>query len=114
VSGQIYALAAIPPGKSPRYPLDRRFRGLQNRTERREENSWPYRDSNSDLTVGQPVASLYTDYAIPVPVLIVALLYKAPWKWCNQKFIIWNTLFIPHFKQFIVAVKLILLENRSS
>jgi hypothetical protein len=29
------------------------------------ENSWPYRVSNSDLSVFQPVASCCTDYAIP-------------------------------------------------
>jgi hypothetical protein len=29
------------------------------------ENSWPYRDLNSDPTVIQPVASQYTDFAIP-------------------------------------------------
>jgi hypothetical protein len=33
----------------------------------RRENSWPYRDSNSDPSVVQPVASRYTDYAIPAP-----------------------------------------------
>jgi hypothetical protein len=31
----------------------------------RSENSCPHRDSNSDLLVVQPVASLYTDFAIP-------------------------------------------------
>jgi hypothetical protein len=29
----------------------------------RRENSWPYRNSNSDPSVVQPVASRYTDYA---------------------------------------------------
>jgi hypothetical protein len=33
----------------------------------RRENSWPDRDSNSDPSVVQPVASRYTDYAIPAP-----------------------------------------------
>jgi hypothetical protein len=31
----------------------------------RRENSWPYRDSNSDPSLVQPVASRYNDYAIP-------------------------------------------------
>jgi hypothetical protein len=31
----------------------------------RKENSWPYRNSKSDLSVFQPVASCYTDWAIP-------------------------------------------------
>jgi hypothetical protein len=31
----------------------------------RSNNSWPYRDSNPDLSVVQPVASRYTDCAIP-------------------------------------------------
>jgi len=30
VSGQLNAPAALPPGKSHRYPLDRRLGGLQN------------------------------------------------------------------------------------
>jgi hypothetical protein len=33
----------------------------------RRENSSTYRDSNSDPWVVQPVASPYTDYAIPAP-----------------------------------------------
>jgi hypothetical protein len=31
----------------------------------RRENSWPHRDSNSEPSVVQPVASRYTDCAIP-------------------------------------------------
>jgi hypothetical protein len=31
----------------------------------RRENSWPYRNSNSDLSVMQPVAHHYTNYVIP-------------------------------------------------
>jgi murein endopeptidase len=34
----------------------------------RGDNSWPYRDSNSNPSVFQPVASRYTDYAIPAPI----------------------------------------------
>jgi hypothetical protein len=33
----------------------------------RSENSLPHRDSNSDFSVIQPVASRYTVYAIPAP-----------------------------------------------
>jgi hypothetical protein len=29
VSGQLHASAALPPGKEPRYPLDKRLGGLQ-------------------------------------------------------------------------------------
>jgi hypothetical protein len=34
------------------------------RSGRRGENSWPYRDSKSDPSIVQPIASRYTDYAI--------------------------------------------------
>jgi hypothetical protein len=63
MSGQLHAPAALPPGKEPRYPLDRTLGGPQSRSGRRK-NSWPYRDSNSDSLVIQPVASRYTNYAI--------------------------------------------------
>jgi hypothetical protein len=33
-------------------------------TKWRSEDSWPYHDSNSDLSVVQPVASRYTNYAM--------------------------------------------------
>jgi hypothetical protein len=70
VSGQIHAPAALPRGKEPRYPLDRRLGGPQSQCGRRGENSWPYLDSNSDPSVVQPVASRYTDLVIPAPKLL--------------------------------------------
>jgi hypothetical protein len=41
VSGQLHAQAALPQGKSPWYPPDRRLGGLQSRSERggEEKNS---------------------------------------------------------------------------
>jgi hypothetical protein len=51
--------------KDPRYAMDRRLSESQSRYGRHGENSWPYRDSNSDPLVVQPVASSYTEYAIP-------------------------------------------------
>jgi hypothetical protein len=43
VSGQLHAPAALPQGKSPRYPLDRRLGGPQSRSGRggEEKNSQP-------------------------------------------------------------------------
>jgi hypothetical protein len=43
VSGQLHAPAALPPGESPWYPLDRRFGGPQNHSGRggEEKNSQP-------------------------------------------------------------------------
>jgi hypothetical protein len=42
VSGQLHATAALPQGKSPWYPLDRRLGGPQNRSGRDgEKNSQP-------------------------------------------------------------------------
>jgi hypothetical protein len=42
-------------GNSPQYPLGRRLGGPQSQSERRGEHSWPYRDSNSNPLVVQPV-----------------------------------------------------------
>jgi hypothetical protein len=43
VSGQLHALAALPLGKEPPYPLDRRLGGPQSRSGRggEEKNSQP-------------------------------------------------------------------------
>jgi hypothetical protein len=47
----------------PRYPLERRLSGSQGRPGWRTENSWRYRNSNSDLLAVPTVASRYTDCA---------------------------------------------------
>jgi hypothetical protein len=52
----VVSFTARPP--YPRYPLGRRLSGRQSR-------SWSHRNSNSDPSVVQPVASHYTDCAIP-------------------------------------------------
>jgi hypothetical protein len=68
VSGQLHAPAALPPGESPRYPLDARLGGPQSRSGRRgEEKALDYRDSKLRLFGRAPVASRYTDYANPAP-----------------------------------------------
>jgi hypothetical protein len=70
VSGQLHDPAALPPEKEPRQPLDRKLDGPQSQSGRREgENSWYYRDSNSEPSVVQSVASCYTDYDIPDPTI---------------------------------------------
>jgi hypothetical protein len=58
---------ALPRGKSSRRPFGRRLGGPQNRSRQRRENSWPYRDSNSDPSAVQSVGSRYTDWAILAP-----------------------------------------------
>jgi hypothetical protein len=66
VSCQLHAPAALSPGKSPWYPLDRRLGGHQNRSGRggEEKNSQPRRGSNHRTPIVQPVAQRYTDWAI--------------------------------------------------
>jgi hypothetical protein len=60
MSGQLHAPAALPPGKeSP----ETGWAPEPVWTTWRNEYSWSYRDSNSDLLVVQHVANRYTDYA---------------------------------------------------
>jgi hypothetical protein len=71
VSGQLHAPAALPPGKSPRYPFYRRLGGPQTRSGRYGEVkifTLPRLEFPLPLIV-QPVASRYTDWAIPAPEL---------------------------------------------
>jgi hypothetical protein len=67
VSGQPHASAVLPPRNGSRYPLDRRLGGPQSRSGRRGEEE--ILDLTGILTptpsVVQPVASRYTDWAIP-------------------------------------------------
>jgi hypothetical protein len=58
-------LPLYPQGKNTRSSLNKRIAGLQSRCGRRGENSWPYRESNSDPSVVQPIVNRYPDYAIP-------------------------------------------------
>jgi hypothetical protein len=57
--------AALSPGKEP--PVSIGYEAVWAPepvwTTQRRENSWPYRDSNSDPLVVQPVARRCTDYA---------------------------------------------------
>jgi hypothetical protein len=59
VSGVLHALSALPSRKEPRSPLDRKLVGPQSRSEWDCEvkilNSSPFRDSNFDPSIVQPV-----------------------------------------------------------
>jgi hypothetical protein len=73
VSGQLHTPASLPPGKEAPVPIGEEAGWASEpvRTTWRRKNSWPYRDSNSDPSVIQPVASCYTDYAIPAPLYTI-------------------------------------------
>ena len=62
MGGQLHAPAALPPGKT-RYSLYRRLGGLQGRSGRVRKTSPP--PPGFDSRTVQPVASRYTDWAIP-------------------------------------------------
>jgi hypothetical protein len=67
VNGQLHALSALHPGKEPPV-LTGKEAGWDTElvwTTWKRENSLPYRDSNFDPSVVQPVASRYTDCANP-------------------------------------------------
>ena len=62
VGGQRHVPAALPPGKT-RYSLHRRLGGRQSRSGQVKISPPP----GFDPPTVQPVASRYTDYAIPAP-----------------------------------------------
>ena len=62
VGGQRYAPAALAPGKETRYLSYRRLGGPQGRSGQVRKISPPL---GFDLRTAQPVASRYTDWAIP-------------------------------------------------
>jgi hypothetical protein len=63
VSGQLHAPTALPPGKEPPYPLDKRLGGPQSRSGR-------YGEERNLTPAFQPVARRYTYWAIPIPRLL--------------------------------------------
>jgi hypothetical protein len=65
VGGQLHAPGRFTPGKETRYPLYRRLGGPQGRSGRLPKISPP---PGFDPRTVQPVASRYTDYAIPAHV----------------------------------------------
>jgi hypothetical protein len=60
VSGQLHALAALPQGKSPWYPLDRRLSGPQSRSWRGGEEKYSQALLGLEPPTIQPVAQRYT------------------------------------------------------
>jgi hypothetical protein len=68
----VHASVALPPAKDPPVPIGQEVGWTAEPiwTKWRRENPWPYRDSNSDPSVVQPVTSRYTDCAIPAPNII--------------------------------------------
>jgi hypothetical protein len=67
MSGQLHALAALPPGKENTTPIWTEAEWAREQVCKtwRGENSYPYRDPNSTTPeVVQAVASRYTDCAV--------------------------------------------------
>jgi hypothetical protein len=67
VSGQLQAPAALPLGKNPWYPLDRRLDGPQSRSGRGGEEKKipsPRWELNPRTPIVQPIAQRYTDWVI--------------------------------------------------
>jgi hypothetical protein len=78
VSGQLHAPAALPPGKSPWYPLDRRLCGPQSRSGRGgEEKNFQSLPGVEHLII-QPVARRYTAELSRLQILL-GLSNKGKW-----------------------------------
>jgi hypothetical protein len=97
VSGQLHAPAALPLWKSPRYPFYRRLGGPLSRSRRRGEEKIldPNGTRTPDLSFAQPVASRYTDYAIPVTFIYLGLLINDITHGFGHLVMFRQTLFLP-------------------
>jgi hypothetical protein len=71
VSGQFHVLAALPPGKSPQCPLNRRLSGPQSRSSRREveKNFLPL--SGTEPRQSRPWPSRHTELGIPATLILL-------------------------------------------
>jgi hypothetical protein len=71
LSGQLHASAALLQAKEFPLPIGQEAGWAPEPvwTMWRKEKSCPYRDSKSDTSAVQPVASRYTDCTIPAPVV---------------------------------------------
>jgi hypothetical protein len=67
MSGQLYAPAALPSSKEPSVLIGLGEPQSQSGRLGEEKILGRYRDSNSDPSVVQLIASRYTNYAIPAP-----------------------------------------------
>jgi hypothetical protein len=70
VSGQLHTPAALPQGKSPWYPLDRRLDGPQSQSGHSVEDNIfsPCQESNPNHLIVQPIVSHYTVWTNPAPI----------------------------------------------
>jgi hypothetical protein len=72
----LHAPAALPPENELQVPIGQEAEWAPERvwTTWRREKSYPYRDSNSDTSAVQPVASRYTECDIPALVIIIIII----------------------------------------
>jgi hypothetical protein len=81
---------ALPPGKGPRFPLDRRLGGPQSRSWHRglrKKSSCLCQASNLDRPVALSVVKHYIDWATPV-LWVSVCKYRASIFWTGSRFIL--------------------------
>jgi hypothetical protein len=94
VIGQFHTTAALPPGKESLVIIwyESGWAPEPIWTKCKRENSLPYRDTNSDPSNVQPVASRYTDYALLASWEYNRMIKNVEYNKKLQKVRIWKTL----------------------